>query len=280
MYAGKKLKMKKFIIDTESEVFRKFIPAEKFQNELEMSAIAYELGQSTDLFDSLLIKSIDSSGKAIEFELLKKYSTIREHYIKNAKFGTSDHQFKHLKALFQRLGKSLSFIHNGDSKFKGIEKRGFPENFFKQEFENDLVYIHGDFTMRNILYIEEIEKLFIIDWNTSPIFDFSANYGPRYWDLSFFISSFYLFSFTTFLSFKSKRELIAAFLSAYLENSNIEKKAFLDKLSKFLRSYNYYKLYGSVLYSDKNIVEKMLLRYSVRMLNKFILKIPNLKIEY
>lgn len=276
MYAGKKPKMKKFIVDNESEVFRKFIPSEKFQNELEMSTIAYELGQSTDLFDSLLIKNIDSSKKAIEFELLKKYSTIREHYIKNAKYGSSDQQFKHLKALFQRLGKSLSFIHNGEAKFKGVEKRGFPKEFFKQEFENDLVYIHGDFTMRNILYIKEVEKLFIIDWNTSPIFDFSANYGPRYWDLSFFISSFYLFSFTTFFSYKSKQELVAAFLFAYLENSNIEKKTFLDKLSNFLKSYNYYRLYGSVLYTDKNFMKRMLLKYSERMLEKFIQIIPTL----
>lgn len=276
MYAGKQHKMKKFIIDTEIEVFRKFIPAEKFQNELEMSTVAYELSQSTDLFDSLLIKSVDSSKQTIEFELLKNYSTIREHYIKNAKYGASVQQFNHLKLLFQRLGKSLSLIHTGIAKFKAVEKRGFPEKFFKQEFGEDLVYIHGDFTMRNILYIEEIEKLLIIDWSTSPIFNFSANYGPRYWDLSFFISSFYLFSFTTLLSYKSKQELVSAFLSSYLENLNIEKKTFLEKLSKFLLSYNYYRLYGSVLYSDKNITEKMLLRYSERLLNKFSQIIPAL----
>lgn len=271
--------MNKFEIDLKHNLFRKQIPLEKFQNERDMSFGAYELGKSTELFDTPAILKVDADKCEIEFELITQCTTLRKYYINNSRFGTTSEQLSHFKYLFHSLGKSLFFIHSGNAFFDKIQKRKFPDGFFKGDFKTDLVYIHADFTMRNILYNQENDKLFIIDWNISPVYNFSANYGPRYWDLSFFISSFFLFSFTTFFSFQQKNELAKAFLQGYLETINIDKNIFLQNLKRFMLSYNYYTLYGSVLDSPKTISKKILLPYTKTMLNKFIQKIPELLIH-
>lgn len=265
----------KYRIDSENNLFRKYIPSNKFQHELDMSRGAYKLASETDLFDTPIIKNFDSDKNEIDFELLIEITTLREYFIKTSKFGTSSKQLSELKQLFYRIGRSLFLIHSGEKYFDGVFKAIFPIGFFNDDFKEDLVYIHGDFTMSNILNGKN-NRLFIVDWNISPVYDFSANFGPRYWDLSFFISSLFYFSFSTIFSFGTKKKLAKAFLTGYLEKSNLDTKEFLQELQEFLSSYNYYKLYHSIYKKENSITRKLLLGYTKVKLNKFINSISDL----
>jgi hypothetical protein len=130
--------------------------------------------------------------------------------------------------------------------------------------------------MINVFYNQNNEEIYLIDWSTSPVFEFSANFGPRYWDLSSFISSLFYFSFSTFFSYKVRKDLTQAFLSGYLKKSNLDSNIFLNRFQAFLSSYNYYKLYNSVHKSSKSIIIRFLIAYSNNRLNKFIFSLPEL----
>ena len=267
--------MSNFSIDSENNLFRKFIPTNKFQHEVDMSKGAYEMASETELFDTPIIKEINSEKNEIDFELLEEITTLRAHFISNFAYSSSAKQLSEFKQLFSRIGKSLNLIHSGKKYFEGISRTTFPDGFFKADFNKDLVYIHGDFTLSNLLYGKN-NKLFIIDWNTSPVYGFSASCGPRYWDLSFFISSLFYFSISTFFSFKVRKELAKEFLSGYLKESDLDTEEFLKEFSEFLNSYNYYKLYDSIYKSNKSVSEKLLIIYTKNRLNNFIVSLPDL----
>ena len=207
--------MKKFEIDSKRKIFRKYIPEAKFLNEIAMSKRAKLLSESTKLFHVPNIHKIEKEKGSVDFELIGDCKTFREFYISNTRFGAKSNQMNLLMQYFKRLGRSLCQIHL-DSMNDEPQKNGFPKGFFDERFTNDHVFIHGDFTMRNILIDIENNEPYIIDWSISPLFDFSANYGPRYWDLAFFISSLFLFSPSTLISYKSKTEYTKAFLYAYI----------------------------------------------------------------
>jgi len=271
--------VERFEFDYEQNVFRKHLNKEKFHSELEMSQLAASLSLKSDLFNTPAIKNVEFDNHIIEFELRKEAITLRQFFIKKAKFGASTNQLAILKKVFYRVGQSISIFHNVDKESTNISKRRFPKDFFSPPFNNNNVFIHGDFTLRNILYSVDTNRLDIIDWNTSPIFDFSANYGPRYWDLSFFISSLFYFSYSTFLSFDVRKQLSKSFLSGYLNISNVDTQNFLVELSEFLYHYNYYKLYNSATSVKKNKSDLLLLSRTKSKLDKFIKLLPSLIIK-
>lgn len=69
--------MSNFSIDSENNLFRKFIPTNKFQHEVDMSKGAYVMATETELFDTPLIKEINSEKNEIDFELLKNITTYK-----------------------------------------------------------------------------------------------------------------------------------------------------------------------------------------------------------
>ncbi|MBC34773.1 MAG: hypothetical protein CL663_01830 [Bacteroidetes bacterium] len=259
--------MKKFEIDPDRKIFRKYIPEAKFLNEVAMSQRAKLLSESTKLFRVPAILNIEKEQGFVDLELIENCKTFRQFYISNAKFGANKKQKDLLISHFSQLGKSLWQIHQEDMN-DDLQKTSFPEGFFDERFANDHVFIHGDFTMRNILIDSEKNEPYIIDWSISPLFDFSANFGPRYWDLTFFISSLFLFSPSTLFSYKSKTEYAKAFLTAYIVEIDVDKAVFVRKLQQFLMEYNYYKLYDSKL-KQRSLIKKVIQSYSIKKLYRF-----------
>ena len=263
-------------IDLENGVFRKYVPADKFRCELQMNKEARKLTLNNGLFEVPDIKFADAENYVIEFELIKDIKMLRAFFITNAKFGALSKEKSLLYNLFNRIGKALSLIHNIGQNFDDDSKKTFPKDFFHSKFEKDLVFIHGDFTLSNILYNENSNNLYIIDWSTSPVFDFSANFGPRYWDLSFFVSSLFYFSVSTIFSYQLRISLLKEFLAGYLFEKDIDRKIFSANFKEFFSSYNYYKLYDSIYKSDKNIMTRLLVAYTNTKLNNIANLIPSL----
>ena len=263
-------------IDKANNLFIKIIPPEKFQNELEMSAAAYELSKETKLFKVAAIKNHDISQRKITYEFIPEQISFRKYYNAKARFGFSKKDYIETEKQFNKIGKSLFAIHSNSSFFEPVPKRKFPSSFLSKSTINtdDYVYIHGDFTMNNVLISpQQNDQLYIIDWNVSPIFDFSANYAPRFWDLSFFISSLFFLSPGTFWAYKPRKKLALAFINGYLADSNIEKKNFIFNLSTFLKNYNYYILYQKHYEQSANLYQKFIIKHSAKGLSQFAEKL-------
>lgn len=252
-------------IDLEKKVFRKYISKDRYHKELQRSILVDGLGSKTDLFKTLNVLGHSDENCKIEFQIIEPFS-FRKSYLQASRFFCAKEKLTVLKELFVRLGEVLAYIHS----IKPVSSADcFPKGFFEDRFnkQTDEVFIHGDFTMNNIfIYNNEFT---IIDWNTSSLFDFHAEVGPAYWDISFFASSLFNISFTTLFSYQQKKFLMNEFLSSYVEKRALNKKAFLIELKSFLLSYNYYALanYKSVLEKNKNA---FLLKRSKDQLERFI----------
>jgi hypothetical protein len=256
--------------DDAQDCFKKYLSPEKFQNEWEMSTAAYKISIKTGLFVSPIIKKVLPEENIIEFELLRDFIPVRVVFIKNGKFGASYEQLGFLKKLFYRIGKCVYQIHTESQIFKEIPKRTFPKGFFSDRFKDTPVFLHGDFTLNNLLYKMQTDEIVIIDWNTSPIFPFSANYGPRYWDLSFFISSLFYSSFSTFFSYGLRKKLALEFLNGYSSENEHNSKALFKELQQFMKSYNYYKLYRQHYKSNLSFSRRVLVSHTKVKLNRFL----------
>ncbi|MCH2230260.1 MAG: aminoglycoside phosphotransferase family protein [Crocinitomicaceae bacterium] len=254
-------------IDQEKGLFIKKAPQDKLNNEYQMSSYGYELSQNSKLFQSP--KPIVLSKGELSFELLKDISPLRSFFIKTIKENSTKEALRILKSHFVQLGKVLADIHSGENS-NGLEKKAFPSDFFNSKWNQDDVTIHGDFTTNNVLFNSNNEGITIIDWSISPIFDFVANQGPRYWDITVFLSSLFLSSIKTYFKTEIRVELAKVFIESYIEASNIkEVLEFKRNLSEFLLEYHLYKVYkGKIDFNDSLIMGQILIPKTIKTLKQ------------
>jgi len=229
----------RFEIDKERKVFIKYLAESKFQSERDMSKLGAEVGQTSGLFSTPTLIQAYSDKCVLEFELLEHTSTLRNYFIEMA----------------------------------GID---FPDGFIEDRFSETSVLLHGDFTLGNLLYDSTSETLNIIDWSISPVFDFAANHGPRYWDLSFFISSLFFYSYSTYFSFNMRVDLTKSFLVGYLAENDLDRQTFVRELADFVSLYNYYDLYDGHKKVKRTLSEQFLIRRSLSKLQALIQRLPDL----
>lgn len=253
-------------IDSQKGVFKKTVPHDQIEHEIEMNRLAYK---SSSEFKVPEVLKVDLDKGELEFELIKNARTIREVFIEKSKLGAFRTNAPLLTELFVRLGKSLATIHRFDPNDDRITVRRFPDSFFSDSFKTREVVLHGDFTLSNTLFDEETNDLIVLDWNISTFFNFSANYGPAYWDVSYLICSLFFASPATLFSYKMRETLALKFLSGYLQSFSVEeKKEFVEKLNEFIYAYNYFKLYKSAN-SKGSVKSKFLIFVSKKHLNRF-----------
>ena len=195
--------MKRSIIVDNNSVLKTDTP-NKMQVEVSKTQKAYEVGLSTGLFIVPKILSYDfKTGKA-ELEYLQDLISIKKLIITNQATGL----------LFEDIGKALAFIHR-DLKLKEEMKTYLPKCL---DFNNDNVFLHGDFNTTNVLFSKKDNRLVVLDWQMTEVFDGKATYGSRYFDISWFINS--VFYVPCFHFFKPFEKYIKYFIKGYSENSN------------------------------------------------------------
>lgn len=266
----------RFEVNKERKVFIKHLTEAKFRSEWEMSGMGASVALASGFFKTPSIKHAEPEKCVLEFELLTQTATLRKYFIQMAGFGASNEQKVKLERLFERVGRSLASVHEMGKTDDSVTKIAFPDGFIENRFSEESVLIHGDFTLGNLLYDEETDELQIIDWSVSPVFDFAANYGPRYWDLSFFISSLFFCSYSTYFSFDLRNYLIQCFLKAYLSKTNLDKNTFAKALGDFVASYNYYDLYDTQKKVKRTLSEQFLIKRSKLKMGELIERLPSL----
>jgi len=127
----------------------------------------------------------------------------------------------HWEPIISKIGESLSFIHKY-LKCNEADKKEFIKinDFLLSEPETQNVFFHGDFTMSNVQFDEQDERLVIIDWSFYPQLKAQYNYGPAYWDLVVFILTVFTDIRLNFnLSNSKKEELAKRFIASYWINA-------------------------------------------------------------
>lgn len=262
---------KNYSTNLDTGTFVKKAPISKSSVEILMSRAAYEFSGSEAGFYCPKLHSFDKESGEMTFELLVNCKNLRAVFIEKAGFFSSKKDRDKLQEIFKRVGKSLYYIHSKLFQQKDLEKHSLPFQYVENQEINDLVFIHGDFTLNNVMYDESLDKIYFIDWSSSPFFEQPANFGSRFWDLSFFISSTFYFSFSTLSKIVFRKKLIDNFLSGYLENYQESSFSLKRKMFIYLSENNYFNLYRS-FWREKNLSIKIrFLQYiSKNSLNRYI----------
>ena len=251
----------KHFIDENKEIFRKKIIKGSIELEASMTKAAQKLSKQKKTFIVPQIYTIDKDNNLIEFELLKEAIPLRVPFNRSLRPFAKSSQFKSINEIFFSLGEILASIHISD-KFENIPKKSFPKNFFNPTSKE--VYLHGDFTLHNLLYDPHLDKIVILDWSTPQSLGFQANWGPNLWDLCILISMTFHYSPSTLIySFLKRKKLVLSFLKGYQSIITESKKIYIRELQHFLRDYNLYKV-------NPGIKNNFITKYSISMLGKFI----------
>ncbi len=189
------LKKRQIIILADKVIKRQ--GADLFSPELQKTQKAIKISKGSNLFSVPEIIYSDKTLGIIEYEKIKDCVPI--HRI-NTNLDIWDN-------LICRLGEILSSIHWFD----------FDNSLDKAHYRN---FIHGDFSVINLLYTEKSDNICIIDWSLSDLFNGHIKKTNYLLDIAWFnISLLSIFHD----DFSRYFDLIDLFLSAYLKGSPLSK---------------------------------------------------------
>ena len=252
----------KHFVDENKKIYSKEIIKGSIELEAAMTEAAQKLSKQKKTFIVPKIYTTDKDKNLIEFELLKEAIPLRVPFNRSLKPFAKSSRYSAIKEMFSSLGETLALIHNSQQNFESIPKKSFPNSFFKPTPKE--VYLHGDFTLHNLLFNTHSGKIVIIDWSTPQFLGFQANWGPNLWDISILISTIFHYSPSTFcFSFLKRKNLALSFLRGYQSFIAENKKIDIIDLQNFLRDYNLYKV-------NPGIKTNFITKYSIIMLGKFI----------
>ena len=270
MYVKKNNSTQKTFIDEMNKKFYKYPSSWMFDMELQMSLSANSLSEYSGLFH--VPEVIGSKENELIFELLDDNTSLRNYFVNSSKIWTlSASDVKELETLFFKVGIVLGEIHSDKSFFSKIEKKRIKID--EKSNPSDLVYLHADFTMSNVLYDNKLDRISIIDWSMSSMFAYPANYGSRYWDLSFFISTLFQSSVSTYFLYNLREKLAKEFLKGYAQKTELDLVLISKKLSKFVPKFNVYKMYREMGVMKTKGLQKLLIKNSESNLMKFSYRI-------
>lgn len=88
-------------------------------------------------------------------------------------------------ALFRRVAQALCDIHDG----LHADERRTSNRLERIASESPRGFIHGDFTIDNVLRRDATGGIVVVDWSLAPWLDEAANYGPLLWDVTWMVQS-------------------------------------------------------------------------------------------
>lgn len=260
------MKKKNFIYQYNNNFVKKVTKGSVYL-EVVMTKAALSISEQNGTFVVPKIYSFSEEENYISFELIESAISLGDLLNISLRPFTKPSRYQLVLKLLYRVGKILAAIHNSGYHFNDIPKHPYPRNFFKSAAKE--VYLHGDLTLKNLLYKPNSGEIVITDWSTPAFLDFQANWGPNLWDTSIMISSiFRYFPSNIFFSFSKRNAIALRFLMGY--QSQIEEKNKIDEkeLDDFLSRYNTYLV-------NKEIKNDFGTRHSIDMLMKFIYQLGN-----
>lgn len=147
--------------------------------ELAKTKQAIQIGDKTGLFYVPRVIDFRPQEGVLEFERIEGLCDFQEMIIRNdnRRYG-----------FLEKLGQGLAITHETITLASGM-KKNLPDEWMR--LSEDYVFLHGDLSAYNICYQEQTERLVVLDWSTSPLLGGSFTYGPRTFDLAWFIYSIF-----------------------------------------------------------------------------------------
>jgi tRNA A-37 threonylcarbamoyl transferase component Bud32 len=194
-------------IEFRETVVRKGGPPYAIHVEAEKSRRAAVIGARTGLFGVPPVINVDSNFRWIDFERLYNIAELRGLILQGHPIATYP--------LLERVGRSLAAVHEqltlDDTMKCALEDSGV-------DMPGEHVFLHGDFTARNVCVDLRTKDIVIVDWLTSRVVGETATFGSRFFDVIWF--AFDLFSAYNMREPQWRRSpYVNAFLRGYLEGS-------------------------------------------------------------
>ncbi len=172
--------------------------------ELLKSQRAAEIGSATGLFRVPAVLDCDPERGSITFERLRGVRPFREAL----------RDRRRQRPLLERAARALGAIH------AGLE---LPDEATIElppvcvELPGAAVYVHGDFSIENLLYQPERDEFAIVDWCAAAWLGGRGTHGPRYVDASTLILSMAYRRWLGPAAIPNVDELVRFFAERYLE---------------------------------------------------------------
>ena len=130
-------------------------------------------------------------------------------------------------------------------------------------------YVHGDFTVHNILIHDE--EIVLLDWSSSRWVKHQFNFAPIYWDFIWFIQSVFLIPETNDFGNEQKREISKLFVVCYL---SLTTKNSLEEIANYAIRVNRY-FYEEIFLKKSKWYQVLRHRFKWNNCNRFWLKTLN-----
>ncbi|MFH1844794.1 MAG: hypothetical protein ABIF77_16510, partial [bacterium] len=139
---------------------------------------AHELGRSSGLFQAPLLLAHDLDAGRLELERVYDAQPLQ----KLAAYGSANHP------LWQRVGAILALLHDEFSPHD-CPPAEMPLEW--QLTEDRQVWLHGDFNLVNVCYIEARDMVFVTDWSLTPMLAGPCTRGPASFDVAWLLKSLF-----------------------------------------------------------------------------------------
>jgi hypothetical protein len=181
---------------------------------------ARKIGEETGLFVVPEILDLDPIGGRMVMRRLHGIRGVRQRAIHSEGW----HELAGL------IGRSLAAIH-GNLRLPEALKVELPCGL-EAEYAN--AFLHGDFSGENVC-VAGGRRLVILDWQMSPRYGGVATYGPRYFDVCWFLCNVFRRPPHVYLAPPFPWNFATSFVQAYADASGAEfdRKAFLDYHVRF-----------------------------------------------
>jgi tRNA A-37 threonylcarbamoyl transferase component Bud32 len=184
-------------------IVHKHVPSDLLHIELEKTKQAKLIGEQNDLFYVPGIIGFDEKESCIDYEYLSGLDTIQDIAVSRN---------PQLMNILQRVGKALASVHN---------KLVLPEDMKNllpskwTPFTDDNVFLHGDFTGKNVCYHKATDRIVLLDWSTARFVGQRCTFGSRYFDIAWFIYFLFYFMPATSIIYWKAGKMADAFIEGY-----------------------------------------------------------------
>lgn len=145
--------------------------------EIEKTHAAARLGQSTGLFTVPQILRSNLNEGWIEMERIRGYTPLVKMCLENA---------PDVGRVVGQAAEALAVIHKHLA-LDDVWRIPFPPEWMNAA--GDHLFLHGDYTPLNVGMDRLTGQLVILDWSPTPYLRSNATFGPRYYDVAWFVLS-------------------------------------------------------------------------------------------
>lgn len=192
-------------IQLAGNILRKIVPPNLLSIELEKTKQASRVGEQTGLFYVPHIKGFNEKENTIDYEYLNGLCTVQELAVGNS---------SRLIEIFTRIGAALAAVHS-HLVLPPQMKKELPGRWILSPKDN--VFIHGDFTGKNVCFHEATNRIVILDWATAPFLEAQCTFGSRYFDITWFIYFVFHYLPATAVTRWRSKDMADAFVKGYME---------------------------------------------------------------